>query len=103
MKITRINGIYEIELSKKEYLEICEKENEMLDFYNQYDLEEIENIIDDYIIINENMLDECEDGFFMWRDTFERLIIDYPGVPKDIRTDISSHLDYDERRKQLWL
>jgi hypothetical protein len=95
MKIVRIDGIYEITISKKEYYDICEKENMKLDFYHQYDLDEILSLETEEVIINETMLDKCECGFFMWRETFDKIIMDYPGIPEDIRTDV---LNYDEIR-----
>lgn len=71
MIIRKINGKYELELSKEEYLRIAEVSNtEMSSYEDMYDLDEIENTVTDSITITEDMLDNCDAGFFMWADDF---------------------------------
>lgn len=71
MIIRKIDGKYELELSKEEYLRIAEVSNsEMSSYEDMYDLDEIENSVTDTITITEDMLDICDTGFCMWADDF---------------------------------
>lgn len=75
MKIFKTD-IYSIELTKEEYLNYCENCNKRLSHIDQYDLDEIEDSIrdDEIIVINENMIGDCEYGFIMYPDDFWNLI-----------------------------
>jgi hypothetical protein len=76
MIITRENGKFEIMITKEEYVAIAEMENKDLLPEFKYDIDEIKNMELDSITITENMLDECEEGFYMWSDTFWEIIRD---------------------------
>ena len=73
MKILKTD-IYSIELTKEEYLNYCENCNERLSHIDHYDLDEIKETCDDIIVIDENMLDECDYGFVMHSEDFWNLI-----------------------------
>ena len=80
MIITRENEKFEIMITREEYVNIAEKENEYLTEENQYDIYEIENMELDSINISEEMLNECEEGFYMWEETFWKLIKNYTSI-----------------------
>lgn len=77
MIIARENGKYEITITREEYVFIAEKENKDFGQEYQYDIDEIKNMELDSITITEDMLDECEEGFYMWSDTFWEIVRDF--------------------------
>lgn len=77
MIITRKNGKFEILITREEYVTIAEEENKDISPEFRYDIDEIKNMELDSITITEDMLDECEEGFYMWSDTFWSIIREY--------------------------
>lgn len=71
MKITLTNeNRYELNLNKYELLLICASDNKELSPEYQYDLDEILDDEREEYTIRERDLDETDDGFIMWSDTF---------------------------------
>ena len=65
-----------IRLTRNEYFKLCEEYNRhcTYDQLNQYDLAELVYIDDDVLTITEDMLDECDNGFYMFSEHFYQLM-----------------------------
>jgi hypothetical protein len=79
MKIRRIEKNLFIEMTKEEYIDICEKSNKYLSPEYQYDIEEIkiQEFENNSIMISENFLDENDFGFYMWSEDFYDIIREF--------------------------
>ena len=84
MTIAKINNKITMTFTAREYIKYCKKCNE--DGREQTDAYCIHELV--YLeydqIINEDMLDECDDGFYMWSHDFWSLYRDLVNVdPED--------------------
>lgn len=87
MKLRRTNKYweYEIELSKAEYIEIAKEHNKKYWYRpeHMYDIDEMENTLNDVETITMEMLDDCETGFWMWSEDFWKLFLTHTDWPND--------------------
>jgi hypothetical protein len=72
MKLRRINGTHEIELTRSEMLEIARRHNEAFYFNPDefYDTDEILSVFPDSMIITEHQIGVTDEGFWIYEEDF---------------------------------
>jgi hypothetical protein len=76
----------QLTLNKHEYVLVCTRYNETIPPEYRYDLDEIINDEREEITITEDDLDENENGFVMWSDTFWSIVKTDSEVSMNLRT-----------------